>query len=99
MSNEARLRTTTTGFRVIEFKGLNIHFKLIGNNIDAWSCYFREREILGEVRWHPPREGYCYFPADRSVYTARDLDDIEEFIGTITLGRKKPIAERIEKES
>jgi len=53
----------------------------------VWECKnTKSGTVLGIVKWHSAWRQYCYFPTVQTVYSARCLKDITDFIGQLKEG-------------
>lgn len=54
----------------------------------VYSCRnLRAGNELGQVRWYPPWRQYCYFPTCPAVYSVGCMEDINNFIGQLGVGK------------
>jgi hypothetical protein len=72
-----------TEFQYLVFKELPV---APNRKTKEWSCDNRRYgEQLGVVKWNGQWRQYCYFPTCEAVYSAGCLNDIAEFIKSVSL--------------
>ena len=70
-----------TRFKYIHFKKIEVKSKTA-----IWSCRNNHTNSqLGMVKWYGPWRQYCYFDESMAVYNVGCLEDINEFLQSISV--------------
>lgn len=65
----------------------HIHFVVIEEKpkTSVWGCLnTKSDDMLGIVKWYGPWRQYCFFPMADCVFSKGCLEDINQFIGSLS---------------
>lgn len=55
---------------------------------DVYAIRSKSGADLGQIKWHANWRKYCFFPLDRTIFDAKCLTDITDFITHLMMLRE-----------